>query len=247
MKFCTECGANVVDGMCPKCGARAARPTTAAGGSAKDQLMAQKDKLVGALPDILTGGGKSVGGSSSQWNAEAAPPIGPDSNFKNYFMNPKEKMVCILGNSYLQNFLTDQSFSKGFSVVSDKRVYFRGVVFSAIGKKFHKTKVSSAVNIRDVTGVKVAYFSPIHHIIAGILSLLAGMILFSFSGWLLLLGLIVAAGNFAMFALKRVTLLTIEYAGGAIGFDVKWFSEEESVVYQKSLFLAKDKIFKDAD
>jgi hypothetical protein len=197
-RFCGMCGANTIDGICPRC------------------------------------------------TPAAALPADPDNKFKNHLFNPTEKIVCVLGNTYLQNFLTGGSVSQGFSVVSDKRVYFRGKVFEAIGNKLHRTKVSTAVNIRDVTGVSVTNVSPIHYIILGVILVLAGLVLIGVSGWLLLAGLVLGAVNFLLYFLKRITLLKIQYAGGVIGFDIKWFPDEESLTYQRALFLTKDKMFEDA-
>lgn len=196
MEYCTQCGAKLVDGVCPNCK-----------------------------------------GAATRANA-------PSKSFDSYLMNPKEKIVSVLGNNYLQNFLSGGIFMKGFSVVSDKRVYFRGKVFGIFGKKIYKTKTTSAVNIRDITGVNVTYISPIQFIITGIILILAGIILSGIThiSRIAAVGIIAGIISFILYFFNRITLLKIEYAGGAIGFDIKWFSEQESLEYQKSLFLAKDKI-----
>jgi len=191
-------------------------------------------------------GAKLADGICPDCTVETSYTETADSNnrFRNYLMNPDEKIISILGNNYLQNFLNGQMFSQGFSVVTDKRVYFKGTVFSAIEGKLQKTKESKAVNVRDVTGVTVTYNSPIRYVVFAILCLLAGIMLSSsfMGGWGFFLGFVAAVINVVLFVLGRVTLLLIQYAGGAIGFDVKWFPEKESITYQKSLFLAKDKI-----
>jgi hypothetical protein len=190
---------------------------------------------------------KLIDGICPNCVAEVTATVDPNNKFKNYLFNPLEKVVCILGNDYLQNYLSGGAVSKSFSVVSDKRIYFRGKVFEIVGDRLRKKKVSSAVNIRDVTGVSVTYIAPIHYFIFGSIALLIGLILATTSVWIFLAGLAISAVNFLLYFFKRVTLLKIQYAGGAIGFDVKWFPEAESLAYQKSLFLVKDKIFKDAE
>ena len=174
--------------------------------------------------------------------------VDQNSKFKNYLFSPKEKIVSILGNDYLQNYLSGGSVSRGFSVVTDKRVYFRGKVFEAIGNKLRKTKVSVAVNVRDITGVCVTYISPIHFIISGAVCFLLGIILgVALAGILFGIGFIASVINFLLYFFKRQTMLKIQYAGGAIGFNIKWFPEAESLSYQKMLFLAKDRIFSDKE
>ena len=83
-KLCTKCGAELIDGVCPKC----------------TQEQETSDKK--------------------------------DEKFKRFFMNPKEKLVTTLGNTYIQNFLNNGSLGKGFSVVSDKRVYFQGTTYEMV-------------------------------------------------------------------------------------------------------------------
>jgi hypothetical protein len=45
----------------------------------------------------------------------------------------------------------------------------------------------------------------------------------------------------------RITLLKVEYAGGAIGFDIRWFDNKECNQYQKQLRLAKDRAVEEAE
>jgi hypothetical protein len=102
-----------------------------------------------------------------------------------------------------------------------------------------------------VTGVSVTTFVDIWKIIVGIMLCIAFIPLLAVGAsggiavliTLSILSLVFGVGLFISYHLTRVTLLKIEYAGGAIGFDIKWFPMEESQQYQKSLFLAKDKIF----
>ena len=62
-----------------------------------------------------------------------------DEKFKKLFFSPKEKYVCSLGNSFLQNFLSGNTNSRGFSVISDKRVYFKGNAFEIDGRGYTET------------------------------------------------------------------------------------------------------------
>lgn len=102
-EFCTNCGAALIDGVCPNC---------------------------------------------TQVN---------DEKYNQFFMNPKERLVTTLGNTYFQNFLYDGSIRKGFAVVSDKRVYFRGSRYEIATKdkgkkKMTHTKESRTVDIKDISG-----------------------------------------------------------------------------------------------
>jgi hypothetical protein len=89
-------------------------------------------------------------------------------------MSPKEKLVCVLGNTYTQNFLASGSATMGFSVVSDKRVYFRGTTYWVDGKKIRKMSESKTVDLKDVTGTSVTYFENVWMKILGWLLLISG-------------------------------------------------------------------------
>jgi hypothetical protein len=49
------------------------------------------------------------------------------------------------------------------------------------------------------------------------------------------------------FYLTRINLLKVEYAGGVIGFDIRWFPMEECDWFQKQLRLAKDRAVEEAE
>ena len=57
---------------------------------------------------------------------ETEPVNKSEEKFRNFFMSPNEKLVAILGNSYLENFFHSGNIKRGFAVASDKRVYFQG-------------------------------------------------------------------------------------------------------------------------
>lgn len=74
-----------------------------------------------------------------------------------YFVDQEEQYVSSLGNGYIMNYLVNGSLSRGFAVVSDKRVYFRGSCFSGQGKSLVRTDEERTVDIKDVTGSGFIY------------------------------------------------------------------------------------------
>lgn len=104
---------------------------------------------------------------------------GGDNRFQKIFMSPNEKMVAVLGNSYIENFFQNGSLSKGFAVISDKRAYFQGnnyyISHDAKGrKKVTKNQQSRTVDLKDITGTGTDSFSHIHWIILGTVSFILG-------------------------------------------------------------------------
>lgn len=98
--------------------------------------------------------------------------------FSEYFVNKNEKYISSLGNGYIMNFFANGSLKRGFAIVSDKRVYFRGSCFSGQGKTLKKTDEERTVDIKDVTGSGFVYQRYIGVLIAlftAILTLLGGI------------------------------------------------------------------------
>lgn len=104
-------------------------------------------------------------------------PLTADNNekkFKRFFMNPKEKYVCSLGNGYIQNYLAGGFVGKGFAVVSDKRVYFNGKTYEVHNSRLKATSESRTVDLKDVTGTGVrAIKYPLLWILAIVAAVLA--------------------------------------------------------------------------
>lgn len=113
-KFCSKCGAELINGACPKC--------SQAQGDPQQSTEQQNDS---------------------------------GEKFKRFFMNPKERFVCALGNGYIQNFLADGYVGKGFAVVSDKRVYFNGKSYEVHSRRLKAMNESRIVDLKDVTGTGV--------------------------------------------------------------------------------------------
>lgn len=229
--FCTKCGVELIDGVCPKCT-------------------------------------QEQGTSNKQ-----------DEKFKRFFMNPKEKLVTSLGNTYIQNFLNNGSLKKGFAVVSDKRVYFQGTTYEMVTKnsgrkKVIKTRKSRTVDLKDVTGTGYDSYSPLLAILVLFFLPVVGITLLnclmssrgettrvlsgnvtvhssSFSSQAILLSffvlLLLVPIAFAIYKRLKLNLVAIQFAGGEIAFDIRWFSEKEIADFQKQLRLAKDKAIEEAD
>ncbi len=178
-----------------------------------------------------------------------------------FFVNTDEEPLAALGNGYLQNLASYGLFSKGNSVLSNRRVYFNGRTFyKGTGKKgWGSVRQSKIVEIDDVNGTEFTLYSPIGLLITGIvccvISFLA-IIVFAIMGMgdsfysgnissagitymsaVLLIGMI----NIITYLIKRKTFFSINYAGGSIGFPISWLGMETIRDFQRQLHLAKDK------
>lgn len=167
-------------------------------------------------------------------------------------MNPNEKFICALGNNYLQSFLAGGFVSKAFAVVSDKRVYFRGKSLEKGEKALRFNRVTSMVDLKDVTGTETRTVKNIGYLVKAYvlfgIALVSG--LFHFMVWnspdFLFVLMWIALGFGLLFLLlyfiKKKTLLTIVFGGGGIMFPINWFPASEGENFQKKLRIAKDDV-----
>ena len=181
-----------------------------------------------------------------------------DNRFKRFFSNPNEKLITTLGNSYIQNYFANGSISRGFAVVSNRRAYFRGtsydISYDNRGKKrVNKTARSRIVDLKDITGTGYDSTREVSLLWSGWILLIIALVMAISSGTsqssddtagilsamaiVLLFGALIAF--FAYFR-SRLTLISIQYAGGEIAFNVNWFPQAEMDDFQKQLRLAKD-------
>lgn len=175
-------------------------------------------------------------------------------------MNPKEKFVCALGSGYLMNFLANGLLSKGFAVISDKRVYFKGKTFEIDAKKLRVRTSASTVDLKDVTGTEVRTINFLailftNFVFTG-LTILFFILMFATTephtsgaralATLGLLSFILSVIFAVIYKLSKKTLLSINYAGGNIAFDINWYPRQEGENFQKMLRIAKDNAVEEA-
>lgn len=160
-RFCVKCGSELVNGVCPNCSAAQNAPQYQQPDMQYQQQYQQQPQY-----------------------QQPAVEINPnDERFKSFFMNPKEKFVCALGNGYLMNFLAGGFLGKGFAVVSDKRVYYKGISYEFVGKKLASRKDARTVDLKDITGTEVATFNPIVLVIAAVFFFIVGIFVSIAGGW----------------------------------------------------------------
>lgn len=177
-----------------------------------------------------------------------------DARFTRLFMSPNEKLVATLGNNYIQNYLHNGSVRNGFAVVSDKRAYFYGTSYTISyngrgNPNANKMSRSQVVDLKDVTGSGF-----IRMVNIGYAILAWALVIISIFGIMLLYdieeGLAVIWGLAALSALlfliykyydNKLSLISIQYAGGEVAFDIRWFSGQEINNFHQQLRLAKDK------
>jgi hypothetical protein len=185
--------------------------------------------------------------------------IAGKSKYGGKFCSPNERQITTLGTGYIANFISGGSAEKAGATLTNKRIYFSGNTFSFNDKgQLTSIKAQKIVNVRDVTGVGYTMFSPIQYIIYAVVALVVGVAAFAGTGstdlrgvWssadlgfmALGIGAAVAIICIVYFNSLRKSLLCIEYAGGNIAFEVRWFKPDEQDNFIRNIHLAKDKLY----
>lgn len=177
-----------------------------------------------------------------------------DAKFTRLFMSPDEKLVATLGNNYIQNYLHNGSVRNGFAVVSDKRAYFYGTSYTISyngrgNPNANKMSRSQVVDLKDVTGSGFIRMVNIGYAILAwalvIISIFLIMLLYDIEEGLAVIGGLAALSAILFLIYQyydnKLSLISIQYAGGEIAFDIRWFSGQEINNFHQQLRLAKDK------
>jgi hypothetical protein len=171
------------------------------------------------------------------------------------FCTPDERQVCAIGTGYLANFVSGGSGARAGATLTNKRVYFSGIVYTFIGRKLAILSRRQIVNTRDITGTGYDFYRPIRYIIMAVLSLILlpvfGLIMRDnwgggFTGFAITFGIILFIVFLVTYFNKRRTLMFVEYAGGNIAFNVQWIQKHEQDDFIRNIHLVKDNLYSNA-
>ena len=163
--------------------------------------------------------------------AQDANAAAPKNSVNDIFVSPDEYVVATLKNGMVLNVLSGEGLKTEDAIITNKRLYYN-----------HKTGVINVhsqeekVDIKDITGTKIANFNPLGILIFGGLVILIALIA---KVWAMIPAALVFA---VVYFFARKCHLRIEYAGGAIYFSVKKYGLNNVRAFQKAIHAAKDAI-----
>lgn len=218
--------------------------------------------------------------SSGSTSSSPHSTVSADNHrMREMLVNPNEEIIATLGNSYYQNFISRGEITKAFSVISDKRVYFKGNALTKLANgNFGNINLSKNVDLKDVTGISTTFLSNLGLMVLAFMAAISAAALFvlgivnnadsgtyyisvnsygigewttrSFDSTWFILGFVLAVAAvffFVLYRISRTNILQIEFAGGVIAFNVKFYSYSECENFQKKLRQAKDKAVEEAE
>ena len=168
---------------------------------------------------------------------------------KSILIDPSETVIASIGNSYLQNMVGSRSVKSGFALLTGKRVYYSGQVFSGNGKGGMTTE-ECIIPVENITQTRFICNQGIVRLMIGLgLAIYGGVTtLFQFANgpediptFVGLGMLLVGACLITSYFLNRSTVFEISFPGGGFSFNVKWYPIEDMREFQRQLYLVKDK------
>ncbi|MBE6709047.1 MAG: zinc ribbon domain-containing protein [Ruminococcaceae bacterium] len=158
-----------------------------------------------------------------------------DFSENNVFVSNDEYVVATLKNGIVNNILSGEGIKTEDAVLTNKRLYYN-----------HKTGIinihtqEEKVNIKDITGSKIATFNPVGLLILSILLFLVGFIGLFAKEEEVAVAFIPATLLLIVYFIVKKSHLKIEYAGGSIYFSVKKYGQKNIRNFQKCIYAVKD-------
>ena len=174
--------------------------------------------------------------NNSQRAASGAKEIRPTGTGR--FVNADEYVIATLENGIAMNLISGEGFRKEDAILTNRRLYYNhkdGII--------NVRECEEKVNVKDITGTKIASFSAYGFLVISIIIFLLSIILSAVGAFAAFLYLLPAALIFfILFFVLKKKFLRIEYAGGAINFSVKKYGMQNIQLFQKSIHSVKDYI-----
>lgn len=153
------------------------------------------------------------------------------------FISADEHEISRLSNSAVTNLMSGEGFKVEGAVLTNKRMYYN-----------HKSGIINVrtqeeiVDVKDITGTKIANFNPLAFLIFAVLAIIICIIgaISEGEGVMILAGILAAAVLVGIYLITKKSHLRIEYAGGAIYFSVKKYGKENVLRFQKQIHAAKE-------
>lgn len=158
-------------------------------------------------------------------NSKQSQSVPVNKKYASIFVDLDEQVQGTLGNGFGVNILYGNA-KKVNAILTDKRLYLEGVLYSGNGSSLMKSTERRIVNVEDITATGLIYEK------LSILMIILGIITLP-----IVIGIIFIAKAF----LSRTTFFFVEYAGGRIQFDAKIVGLSDVADFQKQICRAKDK------
>lgn len=205
----------------------------------------QRQELEAQMKDEINSNMQSMGGTPLRardiYTNVSSNNANKQLKSSGLFIDPNEITMATIGANYVQNAITDGTLEKGSAILTNKRLYFKGKVYSGSGKNMKSHTEESVVSVEEITLTRFVYSKNFGLFIwASVLGVL-GLLLLPVGG----IGIffIVAALVFLMmYFIKRSTCFEICFPGGKFQFDISYYPITDMQDFQREIHLVKDSL-----
>ncbi len=156
------------------------------------------------------------------------------------FVDPGETARAMLGTSFAQNLMTGGKIKQGSAILTEKRLYYKGNLFSGSGKNLTSIKGEYIVPVEDIGMTSFVFGEGTGGKLFGLLLLLIGAGLLTVFAPAGVVAVLAGIGFLIKTFLGKSTIFEISFPGGCFRFDVKWYPITEMQNFQRQIHLVKD-------
>lgn len=237
--FCVQCGKELPEDamVCPDCGAKVE----------KEINFSNVTDYAGKKAQQVSENIQSQVQNFRQAQAESAESR-KIKDVSELFVNAEEQQRAVIGGGYLRNMLNAGVLGKGFGVLTDRRLYYRGKCFYKMGGRYMKTDEDCVIDLQKISSTGFTYTRYLWLLLLSIISLAVGV--FVSMDWGNLAPFSYAFCFFIVFVIPYILLkksvYTVTYAGGSLSIKASAYGVSQVRDFDKELHLAKDEFVSQA-
>lgn len=251
--FCSKCGSQLPEGanVCPQCGEKVE----------KEINFSDVTNYAGQKAQQVSGNIQSQVQNIRQTQEEQKASRAVH-DIKDMFVSADEEQKAVIGGGYLSNMLKTGILGKGFGVLTNRRLYYRGKCFYKIGSRYMKTDEDCTVDLQDITSSGFRYTGRLWILFLAVLVLLfalnIGIVIYGLGsayrhfdsssatislligGAFFLVVFLVGVGLVFAYCYFKISIYTVTFAGGSLSIKASAYGIREVRAFDKALRQAKD-------
>lgn len=154
------------------------------------------------------------------------------------FLDPSEREIATLGVGYVQNILTGTKVGQSSAILTEKRLYYTGVLFTGAGQVSGK----HIVPVGDISMTSFIHKNNIWLKWFGVILGIVGISILS-KGPLGLLLILVGVACIIKGFLGKATIFEVSFPGGRFRFNINWYSLGDVENFQRQIHVQKDRYY----
>ena len=236
--FCAKCGTQLPEGanVCPSCGEKVEKEinfsdVTNYAGQKAQQV---SDNVQNQVQNIR----------QTQAEEKAGRAV---RDIREMFVSAEEQQRAVIGGGYLSNMLQTGVLGRGFGVLTNRRLYYRGKCFYKVGGRYVKTDEDCTVDLQDITSSGFTYTRYVWLLVSAVMVLAFGIYDLSvesasrYPEYALGIAVcLIGAALLAAYVYFKMTMYTVTFAGGSLSIKASSFGVREVKSFEKALHQAKD-------